>query len=225
MNDSTQRTSELKRRWIREPFSGLSHLAGAALSIAGLVVLLVLARGRPWYVVSFAVYGASLICLYTASALYHSLPVAPQHLDQLKRFDHVAIYLLIAGSYGPLCLTSIRGGWGWSLFGVVYGLALLGILASLFWRRAPEWVRVVLYLLMGWLAVVAIGPLHRAMPPAAFAWLVVGGVLYTVGAVVYAANRPHLWPGRFSAHDLWHLFVLGGSGCHFAMMVRLAAAA
>ena len=100
-----------------------------------------------------------------------------------------------------------------------------GILASLFWRRAPEWVRVVLYLLMGWLAVVAIGPLHRAMPPAAFAWLVVGGVLYTVGAVVYATDRPHLWPGKFSAHDLWHVFVLGGSGCHFAMMVRLAAAA
>ncbi|NCO93211.1 MAG: hypothetical protein GW911_16325 [Armatimonadetes bacterium] len=145
MNDSIQPSPRPNRRWVREPFSGLSHLAGALLSVAGLVVLLVLARGRPWYVVSFAVYGASLICLYTASALYHSLPVAPHHLDRLKRLDHMAIYLLIAGSYGPLCLTSIRGGWGWSLFGIVYGLALLGILASLLWRRAPEWVRVVLY--------------------------------------------------------------------------------
>ncbi len=178
------------------------------------------ARGHPLKTVSFAIYGVSLVLLYTASALYHSLCVGPRAEKVLMRLDHGAIYLLIAGTYTPICLLVLRGGWGWSLFGMEWGLAAIGIGATLFWRTAPDWVRVVLYLVMGWLIVVALGPLRHALPPAALTGIVAGGIAYSVGVVVYATDRPHLWPGRFSAHDLWHLFVLGGSACHYMTVVR-----
>ena len=210
--------TESKRYWIKEPFAGLSHLFGACLSIAALVILLVLAHGHIWHVIGFAIYGTSLILLYTASTLYHSLWVKPDHADRLMRFDHIAIYLLIAGTYTPVCLVSLRGPWGWTLFGIEYGLALTGILITLLWRTAPDWVRVVLYIIMGWLVVVAMTPLRHALSPAGIGWLVAGGVTYSVGTVIFATDRPHLWPGKFNAHDLWHVFVLGGSVCHFILM-------
>ncbi|MBV9850879.1 MAG: hemolysin III family protein [Armatimonadetes bacterium] len=208
------------RRWLREPFCGISHGVGAAFSVAGLMLLLVLSKGHPWHVVSFAIYGVSLILLYTASALYHSLAVPERIADRLMRLDHCAIYLLIAGTYTPVCLLVLRGAWGWSIFGVEWGLALTGILATLLWRTAPDWFRVVLYVLMGWLIVIAFGPLRAALPAPAFWGIVAGGLTYSVGTIIFATDRPHLWPGRFSAHDLWHLFVLGGSACHFAVMAR-----
>ena len=217
------RLPPIKLRLPREPFSGLSHGAGAALAIAGLIILLVLARGRVRETVAFACYGASLVLLYTVSALYHSLRTSPRGLSRWQRMDHAAIYGLIAGSYVPVCVLALRGVVGWGLLAAELGLAAVGIGAVLLWRRAPEWFRVVLYLLMGWLVVAALGPLRNALPPAAFAWMMAGGVTYSVGAVVFAADRPHLWPGRFSAHDLWHLFVLGGSTCHFVVMLHLAA--
>ena len=208
------------RPFIREPFCSFSHWVGVGLSIVGLVVLLIAANGKPWYVVSFTIYGASLIFLYTTSALYHSLYIAP-HLFQ--RFDHTAIYLLIAGTYVPVCLIPLRGGWGWSLFGVEYGMAIIGILAAFVWRSEPEWFRVALYILMGWLALIAIGSLQHSIAPAGLFWLVTGGVVYTIGAVIFALDRPHLWPGRFSAHDLWHLFVMGGSACHYIFVLQYIA--
>ena len=211
-------------RWrLREPFCGISHGVGAALSLVGLVVLLVISRGRPWHVVSFAIYGVSLVLLYTASALYHSLRVAPRNADRLMRFDHSAIYLLIAGTYTPVCLITLRGTLGWSIFGVEWGLALTGILTTLLWKSAPDWFRVVLYLIMGWLIAATLGPLRAALPAQAFWGIIAGGVTYSVGTVIFAIDRPHLWPGRFSAHDLWHLFVLGGSACHFVTMARFIA--
>ena len=187
------------------------------------MVLLSLSRGHPWHIVIFAIYGVSLVLLYTASALYHSLRVSPRSADRLMRFDHSAIYLLIAGTYTPVCLITLRGPLGWSLFGVEWGLALVGILATLLWRTAPDWFRVVLYLLMGWLITVALGPLRAALPVTAFWGIIAGGVTYSLGTVIFALDRPHLWPGRFSAHDLWHLFVLGGSACHFVTMARFIA--
>ena len=204
---------------LREPFNGLSHLTGALLGVAALVVLASLARGRPWHVSGFAIYGATLILLYAASALYHSLPVSERWIQRLLLFDRVGIYLLIAGTYTPLCLVPLRGAWGWSLFGVVWGLALFGILCEIVWRTAPQWVSTGLYLIMGWLAIVAFGPLLRTLTGAGFQWLVAGGIVYSVGAVVCLTGRPRLWPGTFGAHELWHLFVLGGSACHFVMMV------
>jgi hemolysin III len=221
--DERDRFVGRKRFRIREPFCGLSHLAGAILSMVGMVALLALANGRPWRVVSFAIYGASLIVLYTASALYHSLPVPQRHVARLLRFDYSAIFLLIAGTSVPLCLGPLRGAWGWSLLAAEYGMALLGIGAVLFCQRLSDGLRVLLYFCMGGLIFVAMAPLRQALPPAALAWLFSGGAAYTLGAIILGVDRPHLWPGKFSAHDLWHLFVLGGSACHFVLMLRFVA--
>ncbi len=130
-------TERIKRFWIREPFCGFSHGIGAALSVAALVALLILAHGKVWQTVTFAVFGVSLIVLYTASTLYHSLWVKPKQIMSLMRFDHVAIFLLIAGTYAPVCLVGLRGAWGWSLFGVEYGLAVIGIVCSLSLEELP----------------------------------------------------------------------------------------
>jgi hemolysin III len=219
-SSSPPRTARLK---LREPFNGLSHLLGALLGVAALVVLVCLAPDKPWHVSGFAIYGATLILLYTASALYHSLPVSDRGVKRLLLFDRVGIYLLIAGTYTPLCLVPLRGAWGWSLLGIVWGLALFGGLCEILWRGAPQWITTGLYLVMGWLAVFAFGPLMRTLTGAGLNWLVAGGILYTVGAVVCLTQRPRLWPGAFGAHELWHLFVLGGSACHFVVMVRFVA--
>jgi hemolysin III len=202
---------------LREPFCGLSHLAGAALSVVGLVVLLSVSYGKPWHLAAFSIYGASLILLYTASALYHSLPVGPRRVEQLLAVDQAAIYFLIAGTYTPLCLIPLRGAWGWGLLGVVWGIALAGAALRLCWPRFPHWLSYGLYLGMGWLCVVALAPLLQALSPAGIAWLALGGVIYTAGAAVMILDRPRLWPGRFGSHELWHLFVLGGSACHFVL--------
>ena len=216
-------TERIKRFWIREPFCGFSHGLGALLSVAALVALLMLAHGKVWHTVTFAVFGVSLIVLYTASTLYHSLWVKPQQIIQLMRFDHVAIFLLIAGTYAPVCLVSLRGAWGWSLFGVEYGLALIGIVCSLVWKGFPDWARIAIYVIMGWLIMIAIVPASHVLGPAGIAWLFAGGAAYSIGTVVFATDKPHLWPGKFSAHDLWHIFVLAGSACHFILMASVIA--
>jgi len=203
---------------LREPFSGLSHLGGALLSIAGLVLLLILSWGKPWHLTSFSIYGASLITLFMASALYHLLPVAPERVKKLLVFDQVAIYLLIAGTYTPICLVALRGIVGWSLLATVWTIALAGIAMRIWWRSAPSWLCVALYVIMGWMCVGALTSLVQALPQGALTWLVVGGVLYSVGAVVFASQRPRLWPGKFGSHDLWHVFVLAGSASHFVVM-------
>jgi hemolysin III len=224
MVDETERGGRFWR-WcrIREPFNGLSHLAGALLSMAGLILLVAVSAGKPWLLAGFLVYGGTLVILYAASTLYHSLHVCPRSLNRLLVFDQVAIYLLIAGTYTPICLGPLRGPWGWSMLGVVWGIALVGIVLRIAWRSAPVWLPVVLYLVMGWISVVAVGPLGSSLPAAALAWLFAGGVVYTVGAAVFALQRPRLWPGVFSSHELWHCFVLGGSGCHFVMMLWFVA--
>ncbi len=212
-----------RRFFVREPFCGLSHGLGACLGLGGLVALLVLAHGDPWRTVAFALYGASLILLYTVSALYHSLWLSEDRLDRLQRWDHIAIFLFLAGSYAPLCLVSLRGPWGWGLGGTVGALALVGIVGSRPRHGLPDWGRVLLYAVIGWLALAAAAPLQHALTPAGFGWLLAGGLAYTVGGLVFAADRPHLWPGKFNAHDLWHLFVLAGSACHFLVMLRYVA--
>jgi hemolysin III len=209
----------------REPFSGLSHLGGALLSAIGLVVLVVISNGKPWHLTAFAIYGASLILLFSASALYHLLPVGPHQVERLRCFDQVAIYLLIAGTYTPVCLISLRGPWGWSMLAGIWGIALAGSAARVAWRRKPEWLTFVLYLFMGWASLIALSPLSMALKVGGLAWLFVGGFFYTVGAAILAADRPRLWPGKFGSHDLWHVFVLGGSACHFVMMLRFVAVA
>jgi hemolysin III len=193
-----------------ERFNSISHLVGAALSLAGAVLLIVLAAqlGDPWKIVSFSVYGAMLVALYVFSTLYHS--VRGRAKDVLRKIDHCTIYLLIAGSYTPFALVSLRGPWGWSLLGAVWTLALLGILQEIWLAKGSRVLSLVIYIVMGWLALVAVSPLWLALKPAGFAWLVAGGAMYTIGVLFYATDHK-----LRHGHGIWHLFVLGGSACHF----------
>jgi hemolysin III len=208
---------------LKEPFCSVSHSVGAALSVVALVVLMVVSWGRPWHMTAFAIYGGSLILLYTASALYHTFDAHPRIVSRLQRFDHVAIFCLIAGTYTPVCLLGFKGPRGWILLCVEWGLALIGIYTRLFLKKHKDWLRLVLYLCMGWLVVPFLQPLSLTLAPAAIGWLVAGGLTYTAGCVIFAIDRPHLCPGKFSAHDLWHCFVLGGSVCHFILMLCFVA--
>ena len=193
-----------------ERFNSISHLVGAGLALAGSALLIVLAArlGDPWKIVSFSIYGAMLVALYAFSTLYHS--VRGRAKDVLRKFDHCSIYLLIAGSYTPFALVSLRGAWGWSLLGAVWGLGLFGILQEIWFAKGARVLSLVIYVLMGWLALVAVEPLWQALTPAGFAWLVGGGISYTVGIIFYATDHKVR-----HGHGLWHLFVLAGSICHF----------
>jgi hemolysin III len=193
-----------------ERFNSISHLVGAALAALGTVLLVVTAArlGDPWKIVSFSIYGAMLVALYVASTLYHS--VRGRAKAVLQKFDHCSIYLLIAGSYTPFALVSLRGPWGWSLLGAVWTLAVVGILQEIWFAKGARMLSLVIYLLMGWLALVAVMPLWQALTPSGFAWLAAGGLFYTVGIIFYVADQ-RIRHG----HGVWHLFVLGGSSCHF----------
>lgn len=208
---------------LREPVSGLTHGVGALLSLAGLVYLVYWAavQGTVWHLVSFVIFGVSLILLYTASALYHLLPLSPRGVEILRRVDHMMIYVLIAGTYTPFCLVPLRGPWGWSLLVTVWGLAVLGMVTKIFWLHAPRWLSTAFYLGMGWLVLVAAVPLARQAPASALAWMAAGGLFYSVGAVVYALKRPNPIPRWFGFHELWHLFVLAGSASHYLAVLRV----
>ncbi len=193
-----------------EKFNAVTHLVGAVLALAGAIVLVVLAAvgGDAWKVVGVAIYGVTLVLLFSVSAIYHSLRGRAKNI--LRELDHQSIYLLIAGSYTPFCLVTLRGPWGWSLLGTVWGLAVLGSLQELRPRNAARVLSVVIYLLMGWVVLVALIPLLQALGPAGFAWVAAGGLFYTVGIVFYALDS------RISyAHGVWHLFVLAGAACHY----------
>lgn len=208
-------------RVFREPANTLTHLLGLVLAIVGTVLLVLAGTGDPWRVVGGAVFGASLVLLYLASSLMHGVRAGPGVVRRLRVFDHAAIFVLIAGTYTPITLVPLRvvsPGWGWALFGTVWGLALLGVVFKLVWMGAPRWLSVALYVVLGWLAVVAVAPLVAALPPNALLWLLAGGLCYTLGAVVYARKRPDPWPRTFGFHALWHLFVLAGSICHFVLV-------
>jgi len=190
--------------------NSLTHAVGVALSVAGLVVLVTCAglMGDAWRVVSFSVYGSSLVLLYLASTLYHAFRRPGLKLF-FRRLDHVAIYLLIAGTYTPFTLVTLRGGWGWTLFGLIWVFALAGIVTTLLFPNRPRWSTAAIYVAMGWVAVIALGPLVAALPAGGLALVVAGGLAYTGGVAFYVRER---FP--FS-HAVWHLFVLGGSIAHF----------
>lgn len=206
---------------LNDPVSGLTHFIGALMSIAGLVLLVVFAaiKATAWHVVSFSIFGASLILLYSASTLYHWLPLKPRAREVLRTIDHMMIYVLIAGTYTPICLVAIRGGWGWSLFGSIWGLAILGIVLKAFWMDAPRWLYTSFYVFMGWLAAIAFYPLIQAVSWRGLFWLVTGGLLYSVGAVIYGLKKPNISP-HFGFHEIFHLFVMAGSISHFILMWR-----
>lgn len=205
------------------PWSAITHGVGAALAVAGTVALL--ARSATlgkWLLFGlFAVYGLSMICLYTASTLYHCLNVSVPGRLALRKYDHCSIYLLIAGSYTPLCLTVLRRSGGVPLVIAVWTLAVAGTVLTIAKLGIPRWLTSAIYIFMGWLALFAIVPIYRALPAEGFFWLLAGGVLYTVGGVLYAVK----WPGRdnprFGCHEIFHVFILLGSVAHFIMMYRV----
>lgn len=205
---------------VKEPVNAFTHLAGAVLAIAGTVLLIIYAalQGSVWGVVSFSIYGASMIALYSASGIYHMLKVSDTWERRLKKLDHSMIFALIAGTYTPVCLMPLRGGWGWSLFGVIWGVAIAGILMKIFWIDAPRWLSTALYILMGWLCIIAIYPIYKHLTTAAFVWLVLGGIFYTIGGVIYGTKKFFLKIPHWGFHEIFHLFVLLGSAFHYGMM-------
>jgi len=201
-----------------EKFNSITHTVGAALAAIGATVLIVSSArlGDPWKIVSFSIYGAMLLLLYTVSALYHSL--RGRIKEVFRKFDHCAIYLLIAGSYTPFTLVSLRGPLGWSLFGVAWGLALVGIVQEIWLAKGARRLSLVIYVMMGWLALAAIMPLIAALTWGGFIWLAAGGLLYTGGIVFYATDHRVR-----HGHGVWHLFVLAGSACHYFAVLRYVA--
>ena len=198
------------RHSLEEIANAITHGIGLLLSIAGFAVLFVLAavRGTAWHIVACSIYGATLICLYAASTLYHAV-ISPRVKRALRIFDHSAIYLLIAGTYTPFLLVSLRGPWGWSLFGVIWGLALAGVLFKLWFVERFAILSTAVYIAMGWLVVIAAKPVITHLPVTAIIWLLAGGLAYTGGVIFFAAKRiPY-------SHAIWHLFVLAGSICHY----------
>lgn len=201
-----------------ERFNSITHLVGAVLALIGTTVLIVQSslQADPWKIVSFSIYGAMLFALYLASTLYHSLHGRAKEV--FKKLDHCSIYLLIAGSYTPLALVTLRGPLGWSLLGAIWTLAVLGVVQEVWLARGARVLSLVIYVVMGWLALVAVVPLWQALTPAGFAWLVAGGAFYTLGIVFYATDHK-----LRHGHGIWHLFVLAGSTCHFFTMALYVA--
>jgi hemolysin III len=199
-----------------EIFNSITHGIGVLLSIAALVVLVVFAaiKGNAWHVVSFTIFGSSLILLYLSSTLYHSF-TKPKIKNLFARFDHAAIFILIAGTYTPYMLSSLRGALGWSLFGIIWGLAITGIVIRSIYLTRFRKLMVVIYVLMGWMFVVAIRSIIRYTPHESLVFLFIGGGLYTLGVIFYA------WRSLPYGHGIWHLFVLGGSIMHFFAVLNI----
>lgn len=193
-----------------ERFNSISHIVGAVLAASSGVLLIVVATrgGDPWKIASFSVYAATLLTLYVTSSLYHSVRGAAK--DVLRKLDHCAIYLLIAGTYTPFTMVTLRGIMGWWMLGVVWALALLGIVQEIWYAKGTRVLSLVIYVMMGWLALIAVKPLLAALGIAGFAWLAAGGLFYTVGIAFYATDHKVR-----HGHGIWHLFVLCGSACHY----------
>ncbi len=211
-----------KKHHIKEPGSAITHFIGMLMAIFAAVPLLIKAAHEPSkvYVVSLTVYAASLILLYAASTTYHTFDISPKINTILKKIDHMMISVLIAGSYTPVCLIVLKGRTGLILLSIVWAIAIAGILIKAFWVYCPKWVSSVLYIGMGWTCVLAFTQILNNMSPAAFGWLLAGGIIYTVGGVIYALKLP-LFNSRhknFGSHEIFHLFVMGGSACHFVVM-------
>ena len=211
-----------RKHHIKEPGSAITHFIGMLMAIFAAVPLLIKAAHEPSriYIISLAIYAASLILLYAASTTYHTFDISPKVNTILKKIDHMMISVLIAGSYTPVCLIVLKGKTGIILLSIVWAFAIAGILVKAFWVYCPKWVSSVLYIGMGWTCVLAFTQILNNMSPAAFGWLLAGGIIYTVGGVIYALKLP-IFNSRhknFGSHEIFHLFVMGGSACHFVVM-------
>lgn len=211
-----------KTHHIKDPGSAITHFIGMLMAIFAAIPLLIKAAHEPSriYIVSLAIYAASLILLYAASTTYHTFDLSEKVNTILKKIDHMMIFVLIAGSYTPICLLVLGGHIGKLLLAIVWGIAIVGIIIKAFWVFCPKWVSSVLYIGMGWTCMLAFSQILNNMSKAAFLWLLAGGIIYTVGGIIYALkvplfNKKHK---NFGSHEIFHLFVMGGSICHFVMM-------
>ena len=206
-----------------EIINTVTHLSGAVFSLLGSVLLIALAAqaGKVWQIVSFSVYGASLLMLFTASTFHHGLDIGKKSNAVFRLFDYLAIFLLIAGTYTPLCLVLSRNLWGWSIFGVVWALTIIGITVKAVFPRIPQWVTNTLYLCIGWVGVVLIARTIPIIKLEGLLYLLIGGLFYTSGAAIYHFEQPNPVPGKFGFHEIWHLFVLAGAAVHFLFMYRI----
>lgn len=217
---------------VKDPVSGGTHAIGAVLSIFGLVFLVIWAAKYgegAWDIVSFSIFGAGLILLYTFSGLYHLLDLKEKGTRILRKFDHIMIYVLIAATYTPIALGPLRtlGGWGWSVFGIVWGLAVAGTILTVLWLEAPRWLTTSIYIAMGWVVLVALLPMIKVFLAAttingveALLWLLAGGVFYTIGGLIYGLKWPNIQSKYVGFHEIFHIFVMLGSACHYWFIIR-----
>ena len=212
---------------IKDPGSAITHFIGMVAAMLAAAPLLVKAYrdDSRLTVISLAVFITSMILLYAASTLYHTLDISPKVNRALKKIDHMMIFILIAGTYTPVCMVVLGDKTGWMLLALVWSIAAVGILIKMCWITCPKWFSSVLYIAMGWVCVLAFTRIVQALPTAAFGWLLAGGIIYTIGGVIYALKLP-IFNSRhrhFGSHEIFHLFVMGGSLCHYIVMYRFVA--
>lgn len=212
----------MKKKHIKDPGSAITHFIGMLMAIFAAFPLLIKAAHEPSriYLISLAIYAVSLIFLYAASTTYHTFDLSERVNTILKKIDHMMIFVLIAGSYTPICLIVLKGPVGYFLFALVWAIALIGIIVKICWITCPKWFSSVLYISMGWVCVLAFTQIVNSLSPAAFGWLLAGGIIYTVGGIIYALKVP-LFDAKhknFGSHEIFHLFVMAGSACHFILM-------
>jgi hemolysin III len=206
---------------MREPVNGLTHLCGAIAAFFGMIVMIIIAKGASTKIASVLVYSFGLIAMFSASGIYHIARVKPTILQTLRKIDHSAIFLLIAGTYTPFCLLAFTGFWHWGLLILIWVIAAIGIVVKIFYISSPRWLHTGIYVIMGWLCIMAAPQMPSVLTVNAIIWLFVGGVLYTVGAVVYATKILDFMPGKFGFHEVWHIFVLLGALAHFIAVLSL----
>ncbi len=222
-------TVKLKKRTLRikDPGSAITHFVAMLLAAAAAAPLLLKAwRGEgQMHVTALAIFILSMVGLYGASTIYHTLDISPKINRLLRKIDHMMIFILIAGTYTPVCMIVLGDRTGWSLLALVWGIAAVGILINACWITCPKWFSSLIYIAMGWVCILAITKIIQALPKAGFLWLLAGGIIYTLGGIIYAMKLP-LFNNRhryFGSHEIFHLFVMGGSLCHYVMMYRFVA--
>jgi len=212
---------------IKDPGSALSHFVAMLLALGAATPLLIKAAHTPGHThaAALAIFIVSMILLYAASTIYHTFDISPKVNQILRKVDHMMIYILIAGTYTPICLLVLGNGTGWTLLALVWSIAAVGIVINALWITCPKWFSSMIYIAMGWVCVLAFKGIVEALPRSAFGWLLAGGIIYTVGGVIYALKLP-IFNSRFryfGSHELFHLFVIGGSVCHYIMMYAFVA--
>lgn len=205
---------------VKDPISALTHLIGAVVSLIGVIFLVWKSYhvATIWHTLSFSLFGLSLVLLYSASTVYHIIDKPKSLSVILRRIDHMMIFVLIAGTYTPICLVPLRDGFGLTLLTIIWSIAVAGVLMKIFWINAPSWFTASIYIVMGWIVVLAMGQIMDSLPPNGFQWLLLGGIIYTIGGIIYGLKWPNFKSKSFGFHELFHLFVMAGSLCHFVLM-------